>query len=37
VQNSTTPTSFLQVQDGALELVWPDAIKTKDFKPKAGW
>ncbi|NGN44670.1 ABC transporter substrate-binding protein [Mesorhizobium sp. CGMCC 1.15528] len=37
VQNSVTPTSFLQIQDGSLELVWPDSVKTKDFRPKTGW
>jgi len=37
VQNTMTPTSFLQIQDGNLELVWPDSIKTKDFRPKKGW
>lgn len=37
VQNSMTPTSFLQIQDGSLELVWPEQIKTKDFRPKTGW
>lgn len=37
VQNTMTPTSFLQIQDGSLELVWPDSIKTKDFRPKNGW
>lgn len=37
VQNTTTPTSFLQIQDGGLELVWPASIKTKDFRPKTGW
>ncbi|HEV2505362.1 MAG TPA: amino acid ABC transporter substrate-binding protein [Mesorhizobium sp.] len=37
VQNSMTPTSFLQIQDSSLELVWPEQIKTKDFRPKTGW
>lgn len=37
VQNSLTPTSFLQIQDGSLELVWPDSVKTQDFRPKTGW
>ena len=37
VQNTMTPTSFLQIQDGSLELVWPDSVKTKNFRPKTGW
>lgn len=37
VQNTMTPTSFLQIQNSSLELVWPDSIKTKDFRPKNGW
>lgn len=37
VQNTMTPTSFLQIQDDSLELVWPDSVKTKDFRPKTGW
>jgi branched-chain amino acid transport system substrate-binding protein len=37
VQNTLTPTSFLQIQDNALELVWPDSVKTKDFRPKTAW
>jgi branched-chain amino acid transport system substrate-binding protein len=37
VQNVVTPTSFLQIQDGSLELIWPDEVKTKDFRPKTAW
>lgn len=37
VENVMTPTAFLQIQDGALELIWPDSIKTSDFRPKTGW
>ena len=37
LQNAVTPTAWLQIQDGGLELVWPDAIKTSDFMPKQGW
>lgn len=37
VENTQTPTSFLQIQDGELELVWPDTIKTKSFRPKTAW
>lgn len=37
VQNTQTPTGFVQIQDGKIELVWPPAIATADFKPKQGW
>lgn len=37
VQNVITPTAFLQIQDGEIELVWPDTVKTKDFRPKTAW
>ena len=37
VQNAMTPTGFVQIQNGKIELVWPPAIKTADFKPKQGW
>lgn len=37
VENVLTPTAFLQIQDGDLELIWPEAIKTSDFRPKTGW
>jgi branched-chain amino acid transport system substrate-binding protein len=37
VQNILTPTSFLQIQDGDVELIWPDDVKTKDFRPKKAW
>ncbi|WP_323042547.1 amino acid ABC transporter substrate-binding protein [Gemmobacter sp.] len=37
VQNTQTATGFVQIQDGKIELVWPPAVKTADFKPKQGW
>lgn len=37
VQNSVTPTGFVQIQDGKIELVWPESMKTSDYKPKQGW
>ncbi|WP_428929475.1 amino acid ABC transporter substrate-binding protein [Marinibacterium sp. SX1] len=37
VQNVVTPTGFVQIQDGKIELVWPEAIKTSDYQPKTGW
>lgn len=35
VQNVITPTAFLQIQDGHLQLIWPDSIATSKFQPKA--
>jgi branched-chain amino acid transport system substrate-binding protein len=37
VQNSITPTAFLQMQGGELQLIWPKSIATSTFKPKTGW
>jgi branched-chain amino acid transport system substrate-binding protein len=37
VQNSTTPTAFLQIQGSELQIVWPNSIATSVFKPKTGW
>lgn len=37
VQNDVTPTGFVQIQDGKIELVWPESIKTSDYQPKQGW
>jgi branched-chain amino acid transport system substrate-binding protein len=37
VQNVTTPTAFLQIQDGEMQIVWPDSIKTADFRKKTKW
>ena len=37
VQNAITPTSFVQYQNGKLQLVWPDSIATSKFQPKKGW
>lgn len=37
VENTMTPTAYLQIQDGDLELVWPESIATSDFQPKSGW
>src|SRR5690606_634031 len=34
VQNTITPVAFLQIQDGSLELVWPDSLATSSWKPK---
>lgn len=37
VQNTVTPTAFLQIQQGNLELVWPKSVATSQFQPKKGW
>jgi len=37
VQNTVTPTAFLQIQGNELQLVWPKSIATSAFKPKTGW
>jgi branched-chain amino acid transport system substrate-binding protein len=37
VENTVTPTAFLQIQQGKLELVWPKSIATSQFQPKKGW
>lgn len=37
VQNAITPTAFLEIEDGKIELVWPDSIATAPFKLKTSW
>jgi branched-chain amino acid transport system substrate-binding protein len=37
VQNATTPTMFLQIQDGKLHIVWPPAEATHKLQPKGPW
>lgn len=37
VQNSITPTAFLQVQSTGLQIVWPKSIATGTFQPKTTW
>lgn len=37
VQNVSTPTAFLQIQDGDIQIVWPESLKTADFRPKDKW
>ena len=37
VQNTITPTAFLQFQNGSLQLVWPQSIASAKVKPKKGW
>ena len=37
VQNSITPTAFVQYQKGKLQIVWPASIATGKYEPKKGW
>jgi branched-chain amino acid transport system substrate-binding protein len=37
VQNISTPTMFLQLQDGKAQIVWPKAEATASFKNKSPW
>lgn len=37
VENSITPTAFLQFQGGEAQLVWPKEISTNTFTPKGPW
>ena len=37
VQNSITPTAFVQYQKGKLQIVWPASIATGQYEPKKGW
>ena len=37
VQNAITPTAFVQMQKGQLQLVWPKSIASATYEPKKGW
>jgi branched-chain amino acid transport system substrate-binding protein len=37
VQNVSTPTMFLQIQDGRTQIVWPKAEATAPFQNKGPW
>lgn len=37
VQNTITPTAFLQFQSGALQLVWPASFASAKVQAKKGW
>jgi branched-chain amino acid transport system substrate-binding protein len=37
VQNVITPTAFVQMQKGKLQIVWPKSIATATYEPKKGW
>ena len=37
VENLSTPTMFLQFQNGEAQIVWPPSEATAQFQPKPGW
>lgn len=37
VQNSITPTAFVQIQKGKLQVVWPASMASSKFEAKKGW
>ena len=37
VQNSITPTAFVQTQKGKLQIVWPASMASSKFEAKKGW
>jgi branched-chain amino acid transport system substrate-binding protein len=37
VQNVSTPTMFLQIQDGKAQIVWPKSEATATFQKKSPW
>jgi branched-chain amino acid transport system substrate-binding protein len=37
VQNTITPTAFVQYQKGKLQIVWPASIATGKYEAKKGW
>lgn len=37
VENTVTPTAFLQIQRGMMKLIWPPSVATGTFHPKTGW
>ena len=37
VQNAITPTAFVQMQKGQLQIVWPKSIASATYEPKKGW
>ncbi len=37
VQNAITPTGFLQIQNGTIQIIWPKSRATAAFMPKTGW
>lgn len=37
VQNSITPTAFVQYQKGKLQIIWPASIATSKYEAKKAW
>jgi branched-chain amino acid transport system substrate-binding protein len=37
VQNTITPTAFVQFQKGKLQIIWPASIATSKFEAKNAW
>ncbi|HEX3503133.1 MAG TPA: amino acid ABC transporter substrate-binding protein [Xanthobacteraceae bacterium] len=37
VENVTTPTMLMQIQDGEAQIVWPKETASAPFKPKGAW
>jgi branched-chain amino acid transport system substrate-binding protein len=37
IENVTTPTMLMQIQDGEAQIVWPKQTATASFKPKGAW
>ena len=37
VQNSITPTAFVQYQKGKLQIIWPASIATSKYEAKKSW
>lgn len=37
VENAITPAAFLQIQNGKMQIIWPETIATATFKPKTSW
>jgi branched-chain amino acid transport system substrate-binding protein len=36
-ENVATPAGLLQIQNGGMEIIWPESIATSNFMPKSGW
>jgi branched-chain amino acid transport system substrate-binding protein len=37
VSNATTPTMFVQIQDGKSQIIWPEKEATAPFQKKGAW
>jgi branched-chain amino acid transport system substrate-binding protein len=36
-RNVGTPNSYLQIQKGIAQIIWPSQVKTSNFEPKGPW